>query len=152
MRPEVACFFDDRTNSASYVVSDPQTARAAIVDPVLEFDPVSGRTWTESADRLIAHVREKGLTIDWLLETHVHADHLTASPYIAAALGGITAIGRGIVEVQETFGALFNTLKDMPADGSQFGRLFDDGDAFAIGKLEARASRPHAGLRYLCDR
>ena len=138
MRPEVACFFDDRTNSASYVVSDPQTARAAIVDPVLEFDPVSGRTWTESADRLIAHVREKGLTIDWLLETHVHADHLTASPYIAAALGGITAIGRGIVEVQETFGALFNTLKDMPADGSQFGRLFDDGDAFAIGKLEAR--------------
>lgn len=138
MGPDVACFFDDRTNSASYVVSDPDTGRAAIVDPVLDFDPVSGRTWTENADRLAAHVEETGLEVEWILETHVHADHLTASPGLKARFRARSGIGRGITRVQETFGAIFNVLDEVPADGSQFDRLFDDGEVFRIGGLEAR--------------
>lgn len=142
MGPEVVCFFDDRTNSASYVISDPGSSKAAIIDPVLDFDPISGRTWTESADRIVSHVKEAGLDVEWLLETHVHADHLSASVYLSEQLGGLQGIGRGITDVQKTFGALFNIsgdgADDMAVDGSQFARLFTDGDVFAIGGLEVR--------------
>ncbi len=138
MRPDVRCFFDDRTNTATFVVSDPETKRAAIVDPVLDFDPVSGRTWTESADRVIAHVEEAGLAVDWILETHVHADHVTAAPALKARYGARIGIGAAIVTVQKTFGELFNVLGEMPADGSQFDSLFADGATFNIGAIEGR--------------
>ena len=138
MRPEITCFFDDKTNSASYVVSDPETSRAAIIDSVLDFDPASGRTSTESAQKIADFVAERGLAVDWVLETHVHADHLTASVWLKEKLGGKSGIGAGITKVQETFGALFNVTGDLPADGSQFDRLFADGDTFAIGGIEAR--------------
>ena len=138
MRPEIMCFFDDKTNSASYVVSDPGTAQAAIIDPVLDFDPVSGRTSTESAQKIVEFVGENNLTVAWILETHVHADHLTASVWLKEQLGGKSGIGRGITAVQETFGALFNVTADLPADGSQFDEVFDDGATFAIGGIEGR--------------
>lgn len=139
MKPDVRCFFDDRTNTATYVVSDPGSKRAAIIDPVLDFDPVSGRTWTESADRVIAHVEEAGLVVDWILETHVHADHVTAATALKARYGARTGIGAAIVAVQKTFGDLFNVLGEMPADGSQFDMLFADGATFSIGGIACRA-------------
>lgn len=138
MRPDVTCFFDDRTNSASYVVSDPATKRAAIVDPVLDFDPISGRSWTETVEKLAAHVEAEGLAVDWIVETHVHADHLTASPWLKRRFGARSGIGRGITAVQKTFGAIFNVLDEVATDGSQFDRLFEDGATFAIGSIEAR--------------
>ncbi len=135
--PDVVCLFDDRTNSATYVVSDPETAKAVVIDPVLDFDPITGRTWTESAQRVVDHVRENGLAVDWLLETHVHADHLSAAQWLSGELGGARAIGAGVTQVQKTFGELFNA-REMTPDGSQFDRLFGDGDTFAIGNIEAR--------------
>jgi len=134
--PDVHGFFDDATNTVSYVVSDPSTARAAVIDSVLDFDAAAGRTSTDRADAVLAFVAGRGLTVDWILETHAHADHLTAAPYLRRQLGGKIGIGRHITDVQEVFGALFN-LKDLPADGSQFDRLFDDGDSFRIGSIEA---------------
>ncbi len=136
-RAEVECLFDERTNSATYVVSDPDTGKAAVIDPVLDFDPIAGKTWTESAERVVAHVREKGLGVDWLLETHVHADHLSAAAWLSDELGGVRAIGRGVTEVQKTFGGIFNAT-EMAIDGSQFDRLFGDGDTFSVGNIEAR--------------
>lgn len=138
MRPEITCFFDDKTNSASYVVSDPETSQAAIIDPVLDFDPVSGRTTTESVEKIAAFVSENSLTVDWILETHVHADHLTASVWLKENVGGRSGIGRGITQVQETFGAIFNVTGNLPADGSQFDQVFDDGAAFSVGGIEGR--------------
>ena len=138
MRPEIVCFFDDKTNSASYVVHDPETMQAAIIDPVLDYDPISGRTSTESADKIAAHVTEVGLTVAWIIETHVHADHLTASHRLRKQLGGKSGIGHGITEVQKTFGALFNVTDTLPADGSQFDETFADGATFKIGNIEAR--------------
>lgn len=136
MRADVTCFFDDKTNSASYVVADPATGRAAIIDSVLDFDPVSGRTSTAGAEKIAEFVTGNNLTVDWILETHVHADHLTASVWLKEMLGGKSGIGRGITAVQETFGALFNVTDDLPADGSQFDNVFDDGAAFSIGSIE----------------
>lgn len=138
MRPEIVCFFDDKTNSASYVVHDPDTMQAAIIDPVLDYDPVSGRTSTDSADKIVAHVAEAGLTVAWIVETHVHADHLTASVLLKEKLGGKSGIGQGITEVQKTFGALFNVTDTLPPDGSQFDEIFADGATFGIGTIEAR--------------
>ena len=138
MRPEIVCFFDDKTNSASYVVHDPETMQAAIIDPVLDYDPISGRTSTESADKIAAYVTEVGLTVAWIIETHVHADHLTASRRLRKQLGGKSGIGHGITEVQKTFGALFNVTDTLPADGSQFDETFADGATFKIGNIEAR--------------
>jgi glyoxylase-like metal-dependent hydrolase (beta-lactamase superfamily II) len=138
MRPEIVCFFDDKTNSASYVVHDPETMQAAIIDPVLDYDPISGRTSTESADKIAAHVTEVGLTVAWIIETHVHADHLTASHRLRKQLGGKSGIGHGLTEVQKTFGALFNMTDTLPADGSQFDETFADGATFKIGNIEAR--------------
>ena len=138
MHAEIVCFFDNKTNSASYVAHDPATMQAAIIDPVLDYDPVSGRTSTDNADRIAAHVDKADLTVAWILETHVHADHLTASVYLKRKLGGKSCIGQGITEVQKTFGALFNVTDSLPADGSQFDETFADGATFSIGNIEAR--------------
>ena len=137
-RPDVTGFFDEATNTISYVVADAETAACAIIDPVLDYDPCSGRTAKTSADRMIAHVRASGLAVEWIIETHVHADHLTAAPYLKDALGGMIAIGSGITAIQGTFGKLFNAGSDFRADGSQFDRLFDDGDTFAVGSIDGR--------------
>lgn len=136
---DVESFFDEPTFTVSHVVSDPLTMACAIVDSVLDFDPASGRTGTGSADALIAFVRERGLRVEWILETHVHADHLTAAPYLKDALGGRTAIGFNVTTVQKTFAALFNLGPEFATDGRQFDHLFKDGERFAIGSLEATA-------------
>ena len=138
-RPEVTAFFHEETFTASYVVADPGTRRAAIVDSVLDFDQAAGRTSTGAADAIIAFVREQGLTVDWLLETHAHADHLSAAPYLQEKLGGQLAIGAAITIVQEEFGKVFNEGAEFRRDGSQFDRLLADGDSFAIGDLPAIA-------------
>ena len=133
--PVIQAFFDEPTFTASYVVYDPQTLRAAIVDPVLDFDQPSGRTSTASADEIVAFVRESGLTVDWLLETHAHADHLSAAPYLQEKLGGRLAIGAEILTVQRTFGKIFNEGTAFARDGSQFDLLLNDGDTIAIGGI-----------------
>lgn len=138
VRPDVATFFDPATNTFSYVVRDPGGDACAIIDSVLDFDYASGRVSYASGDAVIKHVRSRALTVEWLLETHVHADHLSAAPYIQQALGGKIAIGANIRTVQETFGKVFNEGTDFQRDGSQFDRLFDDGDTFSIGALEGR--------------
>jgi glyoxylase-like metal-dependent hydrolase (beta-lactamase superfamily II) len=131
--------FDKATSTLSYIILDTETNQCAIVDSVLDFDPKSGRTSTASADRLIARVREAGATLEWILETHVHADHLSAAPYIKEQLGGKIAIGSHITTVQKTFGTLFNAGADFQRDGSQFDHLFADDESFHIGKLACRA-------------
>ena len=136
-RPDVQAFHDEATFTITYIVSDPATKRAAIVDPVLDFDPAAGRTSTASADEVIACVEREGLEVEWILETHVHADHMTVAPYLRERLGGKIAIGRNVSTVQENFKRLFN-LADLATDGSQFDHLFADGDTFDIGELEGR--------------
>ncbi|MDW4547757.1 MBL fold metallo-hydrolase [Defluviimonas sp. D31] len=138
MKPDVTAFFDEATNTVSYVVVDPGSMAAAVVDSVLDFDYASGRTGTNSADRVIEHIRAKGLRVEWILETHVHADHLSAAPYIQERLGGRIGIGANITVVQNTFGKVFNEGTEFQRDGSQFDRLFRDGDRFGIGALECR--------------
>lgn len=135
-KPDVSAFFDEATFTVTYVVSDPTTGRAAVVDPVLDFDPASGRTSTTSADKVVAFVEDNKLGVDWILETHVHADHLSAAPYIHETLGGKAAIGKDVTAVQKTFKGVFN-LKDLATDGSQFEHLFADADAFSVGSIEA---------------
>lgn len=136
LRPQVRAFFDPATFTASYVVHDPATHRAAIIDPVLDYDPAAGRTSRASADAIVEHVLANGLEVEWLLETHAHADHLSAAPYLQRRLGGKLAIGRAITTVQETFGRLFNAGSEFARDGSQFDRLLDDGEGFALGDLQ----------------
>ncbi|WOK35845.1 MBL fold metallo-hydrolase [Sphingomonas sp. C3-2] len=137
--PVIRAFFDEDSFTASYVVHDPETRRAAIIDSVLDYDPAAGRTATASADAVIAYVEAEGLGVDWILETHAHADHLSAAPYLQQRLGGKIAIGRQILQVQAVFGKLFNAGTDFALDGSQFDRLFDDGEIFSIGTLPAMA-------------
>jgi len=137
--PEVTSFFDEATNTISYVVADPQTQMCAIVDSLLDFDQASGRTKTASADKMIAFVRDHGLTCEWIIDTHVHADHLTAAPYIRKALGGKTGIGAEISTVQKVFARIFNEGQTFHTDGSQFDHLFKDGETYRIGSLEGRA-------------
>lgn len=137
--PVVHSFFDEPTNTATYVVWDRATKKAAIIDSVLDFDAAAGRTNTASADAVIAYVRDQGLTVDWLLETHAHADHLSAAPYLQQALGGQLAIGRQIIRVQNVFGKIFNAGTEFARDGSEFDRLFEDGDRFTIGNIDAIA-------------
>ncbi len=137
--PIVKSFFDEATFTASHVVHDPTSKHAAIIDSVLDYDPESGRTAFSSADALAAYAEEKALIIDWLLETHAHADHLSAAPYLQQRLGGKIAIGRDIVNVQRIFGDLFNAGPDFKRDGSDFDHLFDDGDRFKIGSVDAMA-------------
>lgn len=131
----IKAFFDNATNTISYVVSDPATRRAAVIDSVLDYDPAAGRTSHESANAVIAYVEQMGLSIDWLLETHAHADHLSAAAYLREKLGGRMAIGEHIVTVQEKFGDLFNVGSDFHRDGSDFDHLWKDGDQFQIGEL-----------------
>ena len=138
-KPDVTAFFDEPTYTVSYVVADPETKICAVVDSVLDFDPASGRTNTESADEIIAFIREEGLTLEWILETHVHADHLSAAPYIQEELGGKIAIGSEIRTVQNVFGKIFNEGTRFQRDGSQFDRLVTDGDTFRIGNIDAYA-------------
>lgn len=133
----IESFFDEPTNTVSYVVHDPESKRAAIIDSVLDYDAASGRTSFSSADGIIAFVEEKGLAIDWLLETHAHADHLSAAPYLKSKLGGKIAIGREIIHVQNVFGKIFNEGTDFARDGSDFDHLFEDGDQFRIGTIKA---------------
>lgn len=138
-RLQVEAFFDRETWTLSYIVLDRETRQCALVDSVLDYDPKSGRTSHASADRLIERVRELGATVQWILETHVHADHLSAAPYLKRQLGGQTAIGRHITTVQKVFGALFNAEPGFARDGRQFDRLLDDEEVFSIGGLQARA-------------
>lgn len=138
-RPVIESFFDEATFTASYVVHDPATRRAAIVDSVLDYDAAAGRTSYRSAERIVAYVEREGLTVDWLLETHAHADHLSAAPWLQQKLGGKLAIGREITQVQEVFGKIFNEGTEFERDGAQFDRLFDDGDTFTIGEIEVVA-------------
>jgi glyoxylase-like metal-dependent hydrolase (beta-lactamase superfamily II) len=136
--PQVKTFFDEPTNTFSYVVKDPASNACAIIDSVLDFDYASGRTDVRSADDIIAYVKDNGLQVEWILETHVHADHLSAAPYLHKALGGKTGIGAMITVVQDTFGKAFNAGTEFARDGSQFDRLFEEGDQFKIGALEGR--------------
>ena len=138
-RLHVESFFDPATFTFSHIVWDQATAQCALIDSVLDYDPKAGRTSTASADRLIDRVNELGLNVQWLLETHVHADHLSAAPYLQERLGGQLAIGSHITTVQNTFGKLFNAGSEFARDGSQFDRLFNDGDHFSIGGLQAVA-------------
>jgi glyoxylase-like metal-dependent hydrolase (beta-lactamase superfamily II) len=143
MAPDVTAFFDEATNTLTYVVAEPGGpgggARAcAVIDSVLDFDPASGRTDTGSAQAVADFVTARGLQVAWLLETHVHADHLSAAPWLQERLGGRIGIGRNITVVQDTFGKVFNEGTRFRRDGSQFDRLFDDGDTFAIGALPVR--------------
>ncbi len=138
MKPAVQPFRHESTGTWSYVVADPATRRCAIVDPVLDFDPKSGRASAASADAIAAFVRGSGLGCDWILETHAHADHLSAAPWLKAAVGGKIAIGEGIREVQKTFRTLLNLEAAFAVDGRQFDRLLADGEEFAIGSLAAR--------------
>jgi len=136
--PVVKAFFDEATFTITYVVHDPETRRAAIIDSVLDYDPKSGRTSTDSADAVIAYVGAENLKVDWHLETHAHADHLSAAPYLKAKLGGRTGIGEHIRTVQGVFKDVFNAEKSFRTDGSQFDHLFADGETFRIGGIEAR--------------
>jgi glyoxylase-like metal-dependent hydrolase (beta-lactamase superfamily II) len=133
--PQVQAFFDEPTFTASYVVSDAETKRAAIIDSVWDFDQPSGRTSFDSADEIIAYVKDRGLTVDWILETHAHADHLSAASYLQEKLGGKLAIGREIVTVQGVFGKIFNEGTEFARDGSQFDRLLSDGDVLMVGEI-----------------
>src|SRR3954463_10023362 len=139
MQPDVAAFFDEETFTVSYLVSDPETRRAAVIDSVLDFDPASGRTRRASVDRIVAHVEKAALKVDWVLETHVHADHVSAGDILKHKLGGQSAIGEHVRTVQDAFARIFNTGSGFTPDGRQFDRLFTDGDAFKIGKLDSRA-------------
>ena len=135
MHPDVHAFFDEATNTITYVVSDPQGSSCAVIDSVLDFDYASGRTDTRAADAVIAHIRERGLRLEWILETHVHADHLSAAPYLQEHLGGKLGIGERITVVQDTFGKVFNEGTRFARDGSQFDRLVRDDDRVMIGQM-----------------
>ncbi|MBR9872528.1 MAG: MBL fold metallo-hydrolase [Gammaproteobacteria bacterium] len=137
-QPIVQHFFDEPTNTFSYVVRDPDSQACAILDSVLDFDYAAGRTDVRSADAIIQYVRDNDLSVEWVLETHVHADHLSAAPYLHEQLGGKTGIGARITDVQEIFGKAFNAGTEFARDGSQFDRLFKEGDTFSIGGLEGR--------------
>lgn len=136
--PVVKAFFDTDSNTISYVVSDPATAKAAIIDSVLDFDYASGTISYDHADDIIAYIKAEALETEWLIETHVHADHLSAAPYLQGKLGGKIGISEKITEIQTIFGKVFNAGTQFERDGSQFDRLFSDGDDYSIGTLHAR--------------
>lgn len=138
-QPNIKAFFDPATYTVTYVVSDPNSQKCAIIDSVLDFDQYSGRTSTESADKVIAYVQSEKLQTEWIIETHAHADHLSASPYLKTVLGGQVLIGEHIKDVQSIFKGVFNLEEDFCVDGSQFGRLVKDGDTLELGDLSIRA-------------
>jgi len=135
IHPDVEGFFDDATNTISYIVKDPNSDHCAIIDSVMDIDYAAGRITTDHADLLIAHIKKRGLTLDWIIETHVHADHLSAAPYLQAQLGGKIGVGEKIMVVQETFGKVFNEGTEFQRDGSQFDALFKDGDTYSVGNM-----------------
>ena len=137
-QPFVKAFFDESTKTVTYIVTDPKTKTCAIIDSVLDYEANSGRTRTHSADKLISYIQQENLTVAWILETHAHADHFSAAPYLRKQVGGTIAIGEHIPDIQRVFGGLFNEGKDFKADGSQFGRLFTDNEVFKIGSLDAQ--------------
>ncbi|WP_128891066.1 MBL fold metallo-hydrolase [Erythrobacter sp. HKB08] len=139
LRPSIAGFFDEATYTVSYVVHDPATCEAAIIDSVLDYEAASGRTSYGSADRMIEYVTSNNLKVTWLIETHAHADHISAAPYLQEKLGGKLAIGAEIIRVQDVFGKLFNAGTDFERDGSQFDHLFTDGETFSLGEIEGIA-------------
>ncbi|KFL28131.1 beta-lactamase [Devosia sp. 17-2-E-8] len=139
IKPEVTAFFDAPTNTISYVVKDPSSDACAVIDSVMDIDYAAGRITYDGADRIIAYIREHNLKLEWLIETHVHADHLSGAPYIQGKLGGKLGIGENITIVQDTFGKIFNEGTEFQRDGSQFDRLFKDGDSYRIGNLTAYA-------------
>ena len=155
MKPNIEAFFDPVTGTVSYVVYDQPGGRCAIVDPVLDYDPKAGRTSTGGADKLIAFIMDKRLTTEWILETHVHADHISSAAYLKRKLGGKTAIGREIPTVQETFKEILNLGPAFVPDGKHFDHLFSDGEVFTIGKLTANAiftpGHTPADLSYQCE-
>ncbi len=136
VKPEVTAFFDEATNTISYVVKDPATNACAVVDSVLDIDYAAGRITHDSADEIIAHIQSHDLKLEWIIETHVHADHLSAAPYIQDKLGGKVAIGENILIVQDTFGKIFNEGTEFQRDGSQFDRLLKDGDTYTVGEMD----------------
>lgn len=138
VRPGVKAFFDAATNTISYVVRDPASKACAVVDSVMDLDYAAGRITFSSADEIIDYVRANGLKVEWLIETHAHADHLSAAPYIQQKVGGKIGIGEHIVTVQEVFGKVFNEGTEFRRDGSQFDRLFKEGDSYQIGSMTAR--------------
>ena len=148
-------FFDEKTGTVTYVIADNNTMRAAIIDPVLDFDFKSGRTDTQSADKVLAFIRDQGLGVDWILETHAHADHLSGARHLQAKVGGRIAIGEHIREVQATFKKLYNLERNFLPDGSQFDHLFKDGETFHIGDIEATAllvpGHTPADMAYVID-
>lgn len=137
IEPVVKAFFDPATNTISYVVRDPGSTACAVIDPVMDIDLAAGRITSDHADGMIAHIQREGLTLEWLIETHAHADHLSGSPYIQEKLGGRIGIGRDITVVQDEFGKIFNEGTEFQRDGSQFDRLFDDGDTYDVGVMKA---------------
>jgi glyoxylase-like metal-dependent hydrolase (beta-lactamase superfamily II) len=139
VKPEVKAFFDEETFTASFVVKDPNSNACAIIDSVMDIDYAAGRITTKSADEIIAYVGANGLKVEWIIETHVHADHLSAAPYLQGKLGGKIGIGENITVVQNTFGKVFNEGTEFQRDGSQFDRLFRDGDTYTIGSMPAFA-------------
>ena len=139
IKPDVKGFLDDATNTISYVVADPETKVCAVIDPVLDFDQASGRTSTQSAQKLVGYVKDNELTVDWVIDTHLHADHLTAAPYIKEQLGGRMGIGEHISSVQKVFGEIFNEGQLFHTDGSQFDNLFKDGEVYKVGSIAAKA-------------
>ena len=139
VRPEVVAFFDEPTNTISYIVKDPNSDACAVIDSVMDIDYAAGRITYDGADEIIRYIEEKGWKLEWIIETHVHADHLSAAPYIQQKLGGKLGIGENITIVQDTFGKVFNEGTEFQRDGSQFDRLFKDGDSYQIGTLTAYA-------------
>jgi glyoxylase-like metal-dependent hydrolase (beta-lactamase superfamily II) len=138
-KPDVKAFFDTQSNTISYVVKDPDSTSCAVIDAVMQFDAAAGRLSYESADEIIADIKARGLQLEWIIETHVHADHLSGAPYIQQHLGGKIGIGEHIQEVQDTFGKIFNEGTEFQRDGSQFDALFTDGDQYTIGQLQCFA-------------
>ncbi|WP_227271897.1 MBL fold metallo-hydrolase [Roseobacter weihaiensis] len=137
--PQVTAFFDPQSNTISYLVKDPESPACAVIDAVMQFDYASGRLSYESADEIVAMIERQGLSLEWIIETHVHADHLSGAPYIQQKLGGQIGIGEHIRDVQDTFGKVFNEGTEFERDGSQFDRLFTDGDRYRVGGLDCFA-------------
>lgn len=139
VKPEVSAFFDEATNTISYIIKDPNSAACAIIDSVMDIDYAAGRITHDHADKMVSFIQDNKLKLEWIIETHVHADHLSAAPYIQEKLGGKIGIGQKIMVIQDTFGKIFNEGTDFQRDGSQFDALFEDGDTYQIGGLKAFA-------------
>ena len=139
LTPDVEGFFDEATNTITYIAKDPNSDHCAIIDSVMDLDYAAGRITTDHADQLIARIKDRGLTLDWIIETHVHADHLSAAPYLQEKLGGKIGVGKNIMVIQETFGKVFNEGTEFQRDGSQFDALFEDGESYRVGGMECFA-------------